>query len=176
MLLGKIFKLISPSRVDFSYRPFSNISNKFCVWNTYETVQNRIFLISQRSIYTKDDLRLHFLDDKHLYKKLCQKIVQAQKSRRDASQILPVHLALLPLGTTRHHMEKYFVDNILPPWWNLMKDNLTNVSGRTLISTVVGLEKINYICQNEICKFLQFSDIEKIALHSLEDVLKFRAK
>lgn len=145
----------------FRFGSFYNIGNKFC---------DKLFLNFKRSSSS-----LRFLVDKHVYLKLCREIVQAQKSCRDA-EVLPAQLAFLPLGTIKHQMENYFVANVLPPWWNFMEINLCKVPGRTLISTAYDLQKINFVSRGMVCKYLQWSDVQKIALYSLKDSSDFNAK
>lgn len=107
---------------------------------------------------------LRFIHDKVLYFKLCQQIKQ------NSGHVLPIQLAHVPFGTRNHRLEKYFLENVLPSWWNLIELNLTNISGTHLASTMYNLQTIDKFCKGNLSKFLDWTNIEKLAGIALGDV------
>lgn len=125
----------------------------------------RFSLIIKCSFSSKDE-PLRFLNDINLYHKLCEQI----KIGSNVNEVLPLQLAYIPFGTINHRKEKYFVDLILSRWWNLLENNLPNVHGVNLVSTIFNLQKIDNARVGDVFNFLRWSGIGRIVEFALTDV------
>lgn len=150
-------------RISNIVRAFRQSSNGFCI------IDHLVF-VSQCPYFTGNLCRINYLDDIKNYNKICLKI------KTNLTDISPVQLMNVPRSAVYHRKEKYFLDEILRPWWNLMENNLTDVFGSSLASTIFSLQKINSYCKGDLLKTLNLSAIEKLTVYSLTDVKNERFK
>lgn len=158
--LRKVIRYV-PER--FYFRKFLAFTGEFRNFKK-NTVPNRIFLLSYHRTNYTNVKSLSFIEDEDLYLKSCKKI------KDKPNEVLLDQLSLFPLATTKHHKEKYFVDNILPSWFNQLELQLEKIEGNKLVSTIFHLQQINYSCNGDVIKLIKWCRIEKILEYCLLDI------
>lgn len=105
--------------------------------------------------------KLNFDDDPVTYNEVCRRLINLHFTSVSIDQ-----LTLLPLMSTLHNREKYFVDNVCKFWWDAMDPMIAQVMiGKFVKYTFYSLNKLNAVTNGSLVEKLGSSPFIKMSSH-----------